>query len=178
VDRPDRRSALSSSATRVGPSSIHGLGVFAERDFAAGEVVLRIDDSRIVTAADPFRPEQGESAFHCDYLARGKVVLMKAPERHINSSCDPNTYVKTVHGVRAVIALRAIPADDEITYDYLINCHGGKPWTCRCGSPACRREIPSSFFDLPAAAQALLRPLLDDWFVEEHRDRLRSGPLP
>jgi hypothetical protein len=54
----------------------------------------------------------------------------------------------------------------------LVNCHRGTPWTCRCGSPACRGDVPSSFFDLLAAEQARLRPLLDEWFVLEHRDRL------
>jgi hypothetical protein len=96
---------------------------------------------------------------------------MKAPERHVNSSCDPNTVVKTRGGERLVLALRDIPAGEEITYDYLLNCHGGQTWTCRCGSPACRGEIPSSFFDLDAAEQARLWPLLDDWFVEELRER-------
>lgn len=157
---------------RVGPSSIHGVGVFALRDFERGETVHVLDDSRVVDDARPLRPELGEYAFHCDYLAHGLVVLMPAPERHINSACDPNTYVETRDGVRRVVALRPIPAGEEITYDYLINCHGGDVWECRCGSSRCRGTIPSSFFDLPRDEQLGLHPLLDRWFVAEHRERI------
>ena len=83
----------------VRASSIHGLGVFAARDFAEGEAVLILDDSRVVDDGHPLRPERGEYDYHCDYLAGGRVVLQPFPERHINSSCDPNTYMKTVEGV-------------------------------------------------------------------------------
>ena len=73
---------------------------------------------------------------------------------------------------RLVIALRDIPRDTEITYDYLINCHGGDVWTCTCGSASCRGTMVSSFFDLPLSDQRRLLPLLDVWFVTEHRSRI------
>ncbi len=158
----------------VSLSGIHGLGVFAARDFVPGETVLVIDDSRGVDAAHPLRPELGEDEAHCDYLAQGKVALMQPPERFINSSCDPNTYVKTIGGQRHVLALRPISVGEEITYDYIINCHGGAEWECRCGSPQCRRQVPSSFFDLRLAQQLAYLPVLDDWFVEEHAEEVES----
>jgi hypothetical protein len=156
----------------VGESRIHGIGVIATRGFAEGETVLTIDDTRVVDEANPLRPELGEFDYHCDYLANGLVVLMDSPERHINSSCDPNTYVKTIQGVRHVLALGSIRAGEEITYDYIINCHGGAVWQCNCGSPRCRGTIVSSFFELPLGWQKEYLPLLDDWFVEEYRDRV------
>ena len=152
----------------VKASKIHGIGVFAGLDIAAGDVVLVIDDSRLVDDDHPLKPELGEYEHHCDYLAGGLVVLMKSPERHINSSCDPNTYVKTIDGRRHVLALRKIEAGEEITYDYMINCHGGDVWQCNCGSRRCRGEIVSSYFELPLDLQIAYLPLLDDWFVEEH----------
>src|SRR5258708_2301472 len=109
----------------VAPSSIHGIGVFAARDLLAGEVILEIDDSRLVDHEHPVRAEAGELDIHCDYIAGGRVVLMRTPERHINSSCDPNSFIKTVGGVRRVLARRPILAGEEITCDYTINCHGG-----------------------------------------------------
>jgi len=156
----------------VNPSPIHGFGVFAARDFAKGETVLVLDDSRVVDEAHPLRTEAGEFDYHCDYLAGGKVVLQPSPERHVNSSCDPNTYVKTVRGVRRMLARRAIRAGEEITSDYIINCHGGIVWRCNCGSEQCRLVIPSSFFELPAELQLKYLPLLDDWFVEEHKEEV------
>jgi hypothetical protein len=161
----------------VRPSPIAELGVFATRAFERGETVLVIDDSRIVDDEHPLRSECGEYDRHQDYLARGRVVLMAVPERYINSSCDPNTYVVTRRDVRHVVALRSIALGEEITYDYLLNCDGGAEWQCRCGAAGCRGNIPASFFDLPPTEQHRLRPLLDEWFVEEHADRVASlGP--
>ncbi len=166
----EEREPSRDSGVAVRPSSIHGLGVFAARAFLPGDIVLSLEDSRIVDSEHPLRPELGEREEHCDYLAGVTVVLMRSPERHINSSCEPNTYVKTIDGIRRVIALRRIEGGDEITHDYLVNCHGGAVWTCRCGADTCRRVIPSSFFDLPAEEQRRLLPLLDSWFVDEHRN--------
>jgi hypothetical protein len=92
---------------------------------------------------------------------------MQPPERYINHSCDPNTYVKTVKGKRLVIARREIAAGEEITYDYSINSSGNTIWLCGCGAARCRREIHSDFFHLPIEFQREYRPLLDDWFRKE-----------
>jgi len=158
----------------VSPSPIHGTGVFAARDYAAGDAVLVIDDSRIVDDTQPLRLELGEFDIHCDYLGNGLVVLMQFPERHINHSCDPNTYVKTIASVRHVVAWREIQTGEEITYDYIINCHGGIVWSCDCGSPSCRGMIPPSFFDLPEKLQREYLPFLDDWFVQEHQEKIHA----
>jgi len=152
----------------VGPSVIHGLGVFAARVIAAGETVLVIDDSRTVDPEHPLRPELDESSYHCDYLAHGRVVLMASPERHINSSCEPNTYIRWIDRTRHVVARRPLEQGEEITYDYLIDCDGGEPWECGCGSARCLRAIPSSVFDLPLEARCERLPYLSDWFMAEH----------
>jgi hypothetical protein len=153
------------SDLEVHGSAIDGLGVFAGKPFRAGEIVLEIDDSRIVDESHPLAP--GDDARHCDYLAAGKVVLMQIPERHINHSCDPNTYVQTVHGKRQVIARCNIGRDEELSYDYCINSSGDTVWNCGCGASRCRRVIHSDFFHLPTELQREYLPLLDDWFREE-----------
>ena len=158
----------------VAESKIHGLGVFATRVFAEGEIILPIDDSRIVDADHPLRPELGEYSYHCDYLAAGKTVLMKSPERHINSCCDPSAFVKTINGIRYVVARRMIKSGEEITCDYIIDCHGAIVWQCSCGSLKCRGMIVSSFFELPLDLQLEYLPLLNDWFIEEHRDKIEG----
>jgi len=151
-------------AVIVAESEIQGLGVFATADFASGDVILAIDDSYVVDDEHPVPP--GEER-HCDYLERGKTVWMQAPERHINHSCHPNTYVLTRDGVRYVLARRAIRAGSEITYDYCVNSSGDTVWQCHCGVARCRREIHSDFFHLPLDLQKEYLPLLDDWFREE-----------
>ena len=156
----------------VRDSRIHGLGVFAQRAYAGGNVILWIDDSRVVDDEHPLAV--GELARHCDYLANGRVVLMREPERHINSSCDPSAFVRTHRGKRCVVARRAIRSGDEITYDYIIDCDGGDIWKCRCGSPRCRGTIVASFFDLPLEWQREYLPLLNPWFVKEHGARIQQ----
>lgn len=158
----------------VSESGIHGVGVFAGRDFAAGETLMSLDDSRVVDEEHPLRPELGEYEYHCDYLEGGKVVLQRSPERHVNSSCDPNTYTRRRGGEGVVVARRAIRAGEEITSDYIIDCHGGVVWHCNCGSPRCRRVVPSSFFELPVEHQLEYLPLLNDWFVNEHREEVEA----
>jgi SET domain-containing protein len=156
----------------VAESQINGLGVFATRDFTQNEVILAIDDTRVVDDEHPLRPEFGEYGYHCDYLANNRTVLMRSPERHINSCCDPNTFVKTIDGIRHVVARRPIRSGKEITYDYIIDCHGGIVWQCSCGSGRCRRTIVSSFFELPVELQLEYLPLLNPWFVDEHRSKV------
>jgi hypothetical protein len=158
----------------VSESRIHGVGVFAARDFAEGETVLLMDDSRVVDAEHPLRPGLGEFERHCDYLEGGKVILQKFPERHINSSCDPNAYARRDARGSRVVARRHIRPGEEITYDYIIDCHGGEVWECRCGSARCRGIIVSSFFELPLAWQLEYLPLLNEWFVSEHREEVEA----
>jgi hypothetical protein len=153
-------------------SPIHGTGAFASVRFSPAEIVLRIDDSRVVTEAEPLDPAKGEFEHHCDYLTGAKVVLMQPPERFINHRCDPNTYIRTIAGDRYVVALREIRPGDEITYDYCVNGDGDTEWDCACGSPACRRRLLSGFFHLPVEVQSRYLALLDDWFVAEHRDEV------
>ena len=169
----DTLAGMQRSSVEVRPSAIQGLGVFATVDLPAGARVLEIDDSRIVDDAHPLLP--GEEERHCDYLANGRVVLMAVPERHINHSCDPNCCVLTQDGRRVVVARRRVAQDEEITNDYAINSEGGVPWACLCGAARCRgAETWADYFTLPRPMQEEYRPLLDDWFVAEHRDRLRA----
>ena len=89
------------SRAYTGESSIHGTGVFSSAHFTPGAIVLRIDDSRVVTDADPLDPAKGEFEQHCDHLASWKVVLMQLPERFINHHCEPNTFIRTISGDRS-----------------------------------------------------------------------------
>lgn len=158
----------------VKESKIHGCGAFAARDFVKDEIILAIDDSCIVDETHPLCSASGEFEYHCDYLANGKVVLMKSPERHINSCCDPNVFVKTMDSTRYVAARKNIQAGEELTYDYIIDCHGGIVWQCSCGSLRCRRTIVSSFFELPIQLQLEYLALLNPWFIEEHFEKVEK----
>jgi SET domain-containing protein len=157
----------------VRPSPIHGLGMFATRDFAAGERILRRNHVRELTAEAPVRPGLGEDPAHTDDIEGGRVVLLGFPDRYFNHCCDPSAYVRVIDGVHYIYARRAIRAGEEITNDYAINnaWEGSEP--CACRSPRCRGRI-TGYFHLPLERQLEYLPLLAEWFVEEHRERIEA----
>ena len=144
----------------VKPSAVNGKGVFAAIDFKEGDIILRRDDSRLVTDENPLR--EGENVYHCDWLPDGRVVYVEEPERYTNHSCDPNAYVKEIDGVRHCVARRPIAAGEEITYDYCIDSWGDITWQCHCGSARCRKTIYNDFFHLPVEIQIEYLPYLTE----------------
>ncbi len=163
-----------SSKVLVARSPIQGLGLFAGQLLPKGEIILPIDDSRIVNLDNPLRPDRGEFEFHCDFLADDTVVLMKYPERHINHSCDPNAFIRTRQATRCVFALRDIHPGDEITLDYSINGFGDSTWQCRCGTARCRKRVHADFFKLPFELQVEYLPILDSWFVRAYQSQVND----
>ena len=160
----------------VKASSIEGLGLYAARCFREGERIREINVVREVTPSSPLRKELGERADHCDY-PDGKVVLLGAPDRHINHSCDPNAYVRYEGERSFLIARRDIATGEEITCDYNINISGGTAWPCHCGATRCRGTVVGDFFQLPLEMQREYRPLLAEWFVRAHHERLKAAGI-
>ncbi len=152
----------------VRPSPIHELGVFAARRYRRNEFVLQPDESRVLTSTNVLPEEERK---YC-YDLPGKSILWPPPERYINHSCEPNVYVKTVAGVRVVLALRDIGRDEEITLDYRMDGFSGNLWQCNCGSARCNGICDENFFHLPKALQLEYLPHLDDWFVEEFQEQV------
>ncbi len=157
----------------VRASSIEGLGIFAARALRAGETIRRIRVVREVTPEMPLRPELGERFDHCDY-PDGRIVLIGYPDRHVNHSCDPNAWVRYEAADSWFVARRDIAAGEEITCDYNINITGGTSWPCHCGAARCLGQVVGDFFRLPVSMQREYRPLLADWFVRRHRQRLTA----
>lgn len=155
----------------VRPSGIEGFGIFALRRFSPSERVREVNVVREVTPDQPLRPELGERWDHCDY-PDGRVVLVGPPDRYLNHSCDPNAYLH-YEGPRCfIVARRPIEAGEEITCDYSINLAGGDSWPCHCGAARCRGITTGDFFSLPEEIRREYRPLLADWFVRSHAERL------
>jgi SET domain-containing protein len=152
-------------------SCIEGLGVFAARSFHTGERIRRVNVVREVTPASPIRDELGERVEHCAY-PDGKVVLWGAPDRHVNHSCDPNSWLLYEGDACFFVARREIATGDEITCDYNINIADGTAWPCKCAAARCRGEVAGDFFHLPMQWQREYRPLLAEWFVRRHRERV------
>jgi len=136
----------------LGPSPVHGQGLFAADAFAAGELVM----------------EWGGTAYRVSDLAAGRVppgisyaivdedVLLAGPaddpDYFLNHSCDPNVWLD---GGLRIVARRAIPAGAEITGDYAT-------WEsepeyelvgCQCGTAECRGTVTGSDWQKPALRQ-------------------------
>jgi len=156
----------------VKKSPIQGYGVYANKNFRKGDTVLFIDDSYVVLDGTKLTKHQHE--FECDYLANGKIILMQEPEKYINHSCNPNTFVKTINGVRRVLAMRDIKIGEEITYDYIMNSYNDGTFRCNCGSKNCRGIYQGNFFKLPKAVQLKYLPYLEEWFVQEHKQKIEK----
>ncbi len=155
----------------VRPSGIEGLGLFVARAFTRGERIHEINVVREITSDDPLRPEAGERADYCDY-PDGQVVLLGFPDRHVNHSCDPNAFVAYTGTHAAIVARRDIPSGTEITIDYNVNISDGTAWPCHCGASRCTGTVVGDFFLLPSERQIEYLPLLADWFIRRHRERL------
>ncbi|HTY35997.1 MAG TPA: GNAT family N-acetyltransferase [Bacteroidota bacterium] len=164
---------LIGTAVEVRRSLIEGLGIFALRDFHAGDRLRRVRVMREITEDAPLRTDAGERADHCDYVD-GRVLLLDYPDRHINHSCDPNVY-QLFEGKRSYfVARRKIAAGDEVTCDYNVNITAGTAWPCACGAGRCRKRVEGDFFLLPLEWQIEYRPLLADWFVQRNRERIEA----
>lgn len=113
--------------TVVRESAIHGLGLFADQDIAAGELVWEFDPliDRILRVEDLERLPEHARLFvevYSEYFADlGLLVLSGDNDRFTNHSADPNTVVVLPNGPAAkVIAARDIAAGEEITCDYTV----------------------------------------------------------
>ncbi len=133
-------------------SALHGNGVFALRDIPAGTRILPYTGARISPEeADARHPTNPEDPFHTFFFALscGKVIdggKKGNDARWINHSCEPNCETEESHdGTRVtIVALRDIPAGEELFYDYglviddVITEQMKRDYRCLCGSASCR----------------------------------------
>ena len=111
--------------TRVGPSAIHGLGLFAARPLPRGTPIWRFlpgfdhDFAPAAFAALP-EPARAHTRWFCFVSAvDGHVILSGDHACFINHDPDPNTGAPP--GAQApvtTVALRDIAEGEEITCDY------------------------------------------------------------
>ena len=97
---------------RVGDGALGGRGVYAARDFAAGEVVVAYT-LRELDAAQYAALPPGEELFVHSY--GGRRYLYPAPARFVNHADDPSCYQDFERGCD--VALRPIAAGEAVTID-------------------------------------------------------------
>jgi hypothetical protein len=150
---------------RVVNSRIHGYGVVTTRPFRPGEIVC-YGDGVLYDAGAEF-DDTYALVLPGEDSGTGAPLFwdLVCQTRWFNHSCDPNTEVmlrwdREIQQMTAWwVALRDIPAGDEITYDYAFIADVAEP--CRCGAASCRGVIvdddPENIARLPEPMRALLR---------------------
>ena len=137
-------------------SSRNGLGGFAKVPIRQGAIVWDYSRYRTYTRDQVPVPYVKDA-----YLQVTETLYVGPDDPHdpdeasdlgdfINHSCDPNCAIRVAYRttgdvsgwVIVLVALRAIEAGEEITYDYMATMHDD-PWEipCNCGSPKCRGAI-------------------------------------
>lgn len=91
--------------------------------------------------------------------------------RFINHSCEPNCQMERwkVKGVlrAAVVALKDIPADTELTFDYQWERQRGRASTvCHCGTPSCRGTLEVQKSQTDQLMEEILQGHWLDWKVK------------
>ncbi|MBV7536619.1 SET domain-containing protein-lysine N-methyltransferase [Duganella sp. sic0402] len=137
-------------AYRVERSSVHGNGVFAQRDIAPGEPVVEYAGREITWDEAQVRAEiQGGPHNHTFFfsLSNGNVIDggdHGNEARYINHSCEPNCEaIEEEDGRIFIYALHDIKQDEELSYSYPLIYEGRhtpaikRAFACRCGAEKC-----------------------------------------
>ena len=80
-------------------SAIEGIGLFTTEAIIKHAPVGRVNVIREITEAAPLDGDKGEFFYHFHWRADGRQLLLGAPHRHTNHSCQPNIYITTLNTV-------------------------------------------------------------------------------
>jgi uncharacterized protein len=126
----------------VKDSPIDGRGCFTTRAFAKGRKIAEYEGERI-SRAETARRLRGKRRIHIcavdTYWAIDGSVGGNGTQ-YINHSCDPNCYIKIIHGHILFFAKRDIAPGEEVTADYVLSYHSDRTG-CSCGAESCRGTI-------------------------------------
>lgn len=148
--------------TRLGfVSEVVGNGMFATRDIPKGTLVyvqdpmdVRITDQEFKKLREPLKTQVDIYSF---IDGEGDRILCWDLGKYVNHSCTPNS-LSTGWGFE--VALRDIPAGEEITDDYgMFNISKPMPIACTCAR--CEGVVRADDLDRHAAAwDAVVQPVL------------------
>lgn len=152
---------LSSKATnhleiRTTPGK--GSGVFAKKDFSAGEIVSVGTIEQVLKENNAHAIQIGENTF----------VLQNEISSMVNHSCSPNCGIHVNEtGAHDYKAMRDIVTGEEITFDYAMQNYTIDyfPDQCQCGSNECRGSI-TGWKDLPASKKTEYHGFIPAYLVE------------
>ncbi len=130
---------------RIGRSST-GLGLFAVRPFTKDDYIVTYRGKRIPTKEAHARELRTGAKYMFEINRRWTIdgSSRRNLGRYLNHSCRPNTDARLRNGNIVFVAVRAIGAGEEITYDYGDEYFELfiKPIGCRCA--ACAGNKPGA----------------------------------
>lgn len=131
-----------SSGVEIRPAGSKGMGVFARKSFEPGETV-------VVGRRVGVYPERTVYSIQVDW---DRHVEMDEPAIRINHSNTPNTGVRdNAWGAYDFVALTAIAAGDEITFDYETTESDLTEDFQQCCPPRAGQSAKRGFAGLPEA---------------------------
>ena len=98
------------SDVSIGKVELTGKGVYANRDFKKGEVVIKYNLKPLTEKEFQSLPENEKKFTHTHF---GTIYLYSEPERHVNHSENPNTYQDLEN--RCDVAIQDIKKGDIVT---------------------------------------------------------------
>lgn len=138
---------------QVRRSAVHGKGVYAVQDLAAGDTlseyvgeIITWQEAQARHPHDPANPNH-TFYFHIDENRVIDALNGGNSSRWINHSCDPNCEADEQGGRIFIKALRDIAAGEELNYDYglIIEERYTKKlkaeYPCWCGAATCRGTL-------------------------------------
>jgi SET domain-containing protein len=129
------------------PSTIHGMGGFAQKDIAKGLRVIEYVGERIDKRESNRRCEgNNEFIFTLDELFDLDGNTPGNPARFINHSCVPNCDAEIIDDRIWIVSNRDIKAGEEITFNYGFDLEDYRDYPCHCGSPGCVGYIVAEEF--------------------------------
>src|SRR5881275_28365 len=131
-----------SAKTALRSSPIHGRGLFATADIAKHEIVA-IKGGHIVTREQlrEITPRLGPVEIQIDddiFIAPVTNDEREGSMLYSNHSCDANLGIR---GEITFVAMRDIPAGQELTHDWVMTDDDDYSVECKCGAPNCRKIV-------------------------------------
>jgi SET domain-containing protein len=125
----------------INESTIEGKGCFSSVQFKRGRKIAEYRGEKISDAEANRRANRRKLRI-CAINNRWSLDGSRGGNgtHYINHSCEPNAYMKILHGHILFIALRDIKPGEEITIDYESTLHSDRK-RCSCGAPSCRGTI-------------------------------------
>ncbi len=119
-------------------SEIHAAGCYTTRAFRKGQRICEYTGPRMSKEEADLRYADRSVTYLFGYGEADMVIDGFGTPMFMNHCCAPNCETEEVDERIFVVALRAIAAGEELTYEYHLYDSDEVTQDCFCGAPNCR----------------------------------------